>query len=127
LAKEDADERVAVDVVHVSLLQEHVCLVQQQDRAPCVADVQDFLQLSLQVPRIGAQLARRHHVQRTLEELRDALGGEGFARARRAVENSCALISEDLRPSPPETLLTNEALALPLDDVVDALGGVVLV
>ncbi len=42
LAEENADKSISVNVVHVSLFQEDVCLIKQQDGTPRMADVEDF-------------------------------------------------------------------------------------
>jgi NADPH:quinone reductase-like Zn-dependent oxidoreductase len=130
LPEEDADEGVSVDVVHVALLQEDIGLVQEKDRTPRVADIQYLLELALQVPRVGAQFAGRRHVQRAFEQFRDAFGRQGLAGARRSVEDSYPKVSSGSQTGECEGFQsqhTDEALALALDDVVNALGGVVLV
>lgn len=86
LPQEDADQRVAGDLVQVPLLEEHVGLVEEEDGAPGVADVEDLLQLRLEVSRVGAQLSGRGHVERALEQLADALGCERLSRARGPME-----------------------------------------
>ena len=48
LAEEDADKSVPVDVMHVSLLQEDVRLIEKEDGAPGMADVKNLLQLLLE-------------------------------------------------------------------------------
>jgi hypothetical protein len=43
LPQEDADQRVSVQVVHIPLLQEHICLIEQEDGTPSMADIQNLL------------------------------------------------------------------------------------
>jgi hypothetical protein len=74
--------------MHVPFLQENISLIKEQNRAPCMADVQDLLEFALQVTRIGAEFAGRDHIQRTFKKLADAFGGKGLASARRSVEDS---------------------------------------
>jgi len=52
--QENAHHRVAVDVRAGPLLQEYVCLVQQQDGVPRVADFEDLLQTILERAHISA-------------------------------------------------------------------------
>jgi hypothetical protein len=87
LAKENADEGITVDVVHVSLLKENVCLVKEQNSAPGMANVEDLLQLRLEEAGICTQFSGRHHVERALEQLADSFGGQGLAGTRRTVED----------------------------------------
>jgi hypothetical protein len=72
-AQEDADEGVAVDVLVLALLEEHVGLVQQQHGAPRVRNIHDLVELVLDA-RVRAQVTRRHGVERALEVFGDALG-----------------------------------------------------
>ena len=118
-----------MEVVHVALLKEDVGLVQQEDGAPRMADVEDLLQLRFQETGVGAELAGRGHIQRTLEQLADPLCSERLAGAGRSMENRCVVLlacdcelSTEMCRKP-----TNEPLALALNDVVDAFGGMVLV
>jgi hypothetical protein len=81
-------------------------------------------------PRVGAQFAGRRYVQRAFEQFRDAFGRQGLAGARRSVEDSYPKVSSGSQTGECEGFQsqhTDEALALALDDVVNALGGVVLV
>jgi len=70
-----------MNVMHISLLQKDVGLVQQQDRSPRMTYIQNLLQLAFQVSRVGAKFACRDHIQRALQKLRDPLRGKGFPRA----------------------------------------------
>ena len=57
LPQEDADKGIPVNVVHVSLLKEYIGLVEEQDGAPRVTDVENLLQLAFEIPGIGPQFA----------------------------------------------------------------------
>lgn len=54
LAQKDTNQCVARDFMQISLLEKHIGLVEEEDGAPGVADVEDLLQLRLQVSRVGA-------------------------------------------------------------------------
>jgi len=45
LPQENADKSIAVDVMHVALLEEHISLIKEEDGAPGMADVEDLLEL----------------------------------------------------------------------------------
>lgn len=109
LSEKDADESIAMDVLHVSLLEKYVGLVEEQYGSPGMTDVEDLLQLAFQMSRVCPEIPGGNHVERALQQLADTFGSEGFARPGWAVQHG------------------NEAFALALNYVVDALGGVILV
>lgn len=67
--QEDADHRVAVDVVVGPALQEDVGLVEQDDRVPVARDLQDVAQLVLEFVDGGAQFADGDGVERLAQQL----------------------------------------------------------
>jgi len=48
LSEEDADKGISMNVVHIPLLEEDIRLVEEQDCAPGMAHIEDFLQFALE-------------------------------------------------------------------------------
>ena len=105
-SQEHADQAVAVDIVGLPGLEEHVGFVEEEDRAPGMRDVHDAVEILFQRLGVRAKFACADGVQRALEVLCDGLACEGFSHSGWTVEH-------DVEP-----------LAFTLYDVVDCLRGV---
>jgi len=88
-----------VDVVVSPALQEDICLVQQQDSVPCLANLQNFLQFVLESLHFCAQFAHIYRLEGFLEGLCRGFSGKGLTYSGRAVQqkdDSSTLAADDV-------------------------------
>ncbi len=101
--QKDTDKRITTDVVKLPLFEEDVCLVNKQNRTPCVGDVKYCGEALLDIATFYSKFSNRYrlryksvyckdgrsetNVERFLEQLADAFSCECFPRTRRSMQH----------------------------------------